>query len=190
MTGIITLSSKLPAAPPKAMVPSLPMTWATTWETASGITGFTFPGIIELPGCRSGMRTSARPARGPLPIQRRSVAHLYSDTATVRSAPDASTRASREPWASKWSRASLRGKPSSPASLAYNAGSKPRRGVQASAHGGPAERQLADPGQAGGQAFDAVLDSSCIAAQFLAERHRRGVHQVGPASLHHAGELG
>ena len=39
------------------------------------------------------MRTSARPVRGPLPIQRISVAHLYSDTATVRTAPEASTSA-------------------------------------------------------------------------------------------------
>ena len=37
MTGSMTLSSRLPAAPPKATAASLPMTWATTWETASGI---------------------------------------------------------------------------------------------------------------------------------------------------------
>ena len=76
ITGSITLSSKLPAAPPKATAASLPMTWATTWETASGMTGLTLPGMIDEPGCRSGMRISARPVRGPLPIQRRSLAHL------------------------------------------------------------------------------------------------------------------
>jgi len=74
--GSMTLSSKLPAAPAKAMEASLPMTWATTWDTASAITGLTFPGIIELPGCKSGILISAKPVRGPLPIQRMSVAHL------------------------------------------------------------------------------------------------------------------
>ena len=33
------------------------------------------------------MRISASPVRGPLPIQRRSVAHLYNDTAIVRRTP-------------------------------------------------------------------------------------------------------
>ena len=76
MTGSITLSSKLPAEPPNATAASLPITCATTWHTASGTTGFTLPGMIELPGCRSGMWISIRPVRGPLPIQRRSFAIL------------------------------------------------------------------------------------------------------------------
>ena len=50
MTGSITLSSRLPAAPPNATAASLPMTCATTWQTASGITGFTLPGMIDEPG--------------------------------------------------------------------------------------------------------------------------------------------
>ena len=74
--GSITFSSKLPAAPPKAMAASLPMTWALTMHTASGITGFTLPGMIDEPGCRSGMLISRSPARGPEPIQRRSLAIL------------------------------------------------------------------------------------------------------------------
>ena len=109
ITGSMTLSSRLPAAPPKATAASLPTTWATTWHTASGMTGFTLPGMIDDPGWRSGMKISDRPVRGPLPIHRRSLAHLYSDTAMVRSTPLASTRASREPCASKWSRASENG---------------------------------------------------------------------------------
>src|ERR1700730_17096155 len=76
MTGSITLSSRLPAAPPNATAASLPMTWAHTWQTASGTTGLTLPGMIDDPGWRSGMWISARPQRGPLPIQRRSLAHL------------------------------------------------------------------------------------------------------------------
>ena len=63
--------------------------------------------MIELPGCRSGSASSASPVRGPDPSQRRSLAILNSDTATVRSAPEASTSPSRAPWASMWSGASL-----------------------------------------------------------------------------------
>ena len=85
ITGSITFSSKLPMAPLKATAASLPMTWAATCMTASGMTGFTLPGMIELPGCRSGMRISPRPARGPLPIHRRSLAIFTSDTAITRS---------------------------------------------------------------------------------------------------------
>ena len=76
MTGSMTLSSKLPAEPPKATAASLPNTWATTWQTASGITGLTLPGMIDDPGCRSGIRISPSPQRGPLPIQRMSLAIL------------------------------------------------------------------------------------------------------------------
>src|ERR1700757_3975853 len=57
--------------------------------------------MIELPGCRSGRWISARPVSGPEPIQRMSLAILVSDTAMVRSAPDASTNPSRAAWASK-----------------------------------------------------------------------------------------
>ena len=41
------------------------MTWAQTWRTASGITGFTLPGMIDDPFCSAGRTISPRPARGP-----------------------------------------------------------------------------------------------------------------------------
>ena len=51
MTGIITLRSKFdPRALAQAIVASLPTTCAATIITASGITGLTLPGMIELPG--------------------------------------------------------------------------------------------------------------------------------------------
>ena len=51
MIGIITLSSKLdPSALAQVIVASLPTTWAATIMTASGMTGLTLPGMIELPG--------------------------------------------------------------------------------------------------------------------------------------------
>ncbi len=122
MTGSITFSSKLPAAPPNATAASLPTTWATTWQTASGTTGLTLPGMIDEPGCKSGRWISESPQRGPEDIQRKSFEILYSETAMVRTTPDASTRASRAPCASKWSLASVSGSPVSAASIAITLG--------------------------------------------------------------------
>ena len=59
--------------------------------------------MIELPFWSSGRKISARPARGPEPMKRRSLAIFVSETATVFSAPDASTSASRAACASKGS---------------------------------------------------------------------------------------
>ena len=57
------------------------MTCATTWHTASHSTGFTLPGMIDEPGCRSGRKSSVRPVRGPEPIQRMSLLILFRPTA-------------------------------------------------------------------------------------------------------------
>ena len=89
--------------PPTVIAASLPMTWADTWQMTSGMTGLTLPGMIDEPFCSSGRNSSARPARGPDPIQRRSFAIFVSDTATTLSAPDISTRPSRLPCASNGS---------------------------------------------------------------------------------------
>ena len=51
------------------------------------MTGFTLPGMIDEPGCTAGIAISAIPARGPHPSRRRSLAILYIETATARSAP-------------------------------------------------------------------------------------------------------
>ena len=93
------------------------------------------------------MLISRSPARGPEPIQRRSLAILYRLTATVRSWPDVSTSASWAPCASKWSRASVSGRPVVSASTAIVRSRKARRHVDAGAYGGPAERQLRQPWQ-------------------------------------------
>ncbi len=99
--GMYTFSSNAPDMPPIVTAVSLPITWAATWVQTSGITGLTLPGMIELPFCSSGRNSSARPARGPEPIQRRSFAIFVSETATTLSAPDVSTSASRLACASK-----------------------------------------------------------------------------------------
>jgi len=57
--------------------------------------------MIELPGWRLGSTSSPRPHRGPEASQRRSLAIFVSETATVRSAPESSTAASRAAIASK-----------------------------------------------------------------------------------------
>ncbi len=115
----------MPAAPAVATVASLPTTWAATIRTASGTTGFTFPGMIDEPGWRSGRLISASPVRGPDAIHRRSLAILVRETAIVRSWPDVSTSPSRAPCASKWSRASVSGSPVSRATSAMTAAEKP-----------------------------------------------------------------
>ena len=85
ITGIITLSSKFPFAPAHVMVVSLPITCAHTIIIDSHITGFTLPGMIELPGCVAGSWISPIPQRGPLPNNRMSFAILNKLTAIVLS---------------------------------------------------------------------------------------------------------
>src|SRR6202162_5810458 len=76
-TGIITLSSSNePAAAQKAIVASLPITCAATMVTDSQMTGLTLPGMIDEPGCTTGIEISAMPARGPQPSRRMSLAIL------------------------------------------------------------------------------------------------------------------
>ena len=89
--------------PPAVMAASLPITWAATCVTTSGMTGLTLPGMIDEPFWSSGRKISARPARGPEPMSRRSFAIFVSETATVLRAPDVSTRASRAACASNGS---------------------------------------------------------------------------------------
>ena len=52
-TGSITFSSKFPDAPPIVIVASLPITCAQTIAIDSSATGFTFPGMIDDPGCNA-----------------------------------------------------------------------------------------------------------------------------------------
>ena len=61
--------------------------------TTSGITGFTFPGMIDEPGCIGGRLISRSPARGPEDSSRRSLQILESFTATRFSTPESCTKA-------------------------------------------------------------------------------------------------
>ena len=55
------------------------------------MTGFTFPGMMDEPGCVSGSRSRPMPQRGPDPSHRMSLAIFMKLTAIVRKAPLAST---------------------------------------------------------------------------------------------------
>ena len=101
MTVIIVQRSRFECVFATVIATSFPMTVTPTCMTASGMTGFTFPGMIEDPGCTGGRFSSRSPVCGPDPSHRRSFAILIIDTATVRIAPLASTRESCDAWASK-----------------------------------------------------------------------------------------
>ena len=96
ITGVKTLSWKLPCVPAKPTVASLPNTRVTTIVIASDWVGFTLPGMIDEPGSFSGMRSSPMPVRGPDASQRTSLAIFISAPASVRSADDTATSASCE----------------------------------------------------------------------------------------------
>ena len=53
--------------------------------------------------------------------------------------------------------------------------------VEAGADGRPAERDLAEPRQRVLDARDALAHLGRVATELLAERHRHGVHEMGPA---------
>ena len=94
ITGLNTLSSKLPCEPPKPIATSLPNTCTHTIVIASDCVGFTLPGMIDEPGSFSGRMSSPMPARGPDASQRTSLAIFISDAASVLSEPDAATTSS------------------------------------------------------------------------------------------------
>ena len=60
---------------------SLPITLHAIWLTTSGITGLTFPGIIDEPGCIGGKLISPIPVRGPRESSLRSLQIFDSLTA-------------------------------------------------------------------------------------------------------------
>lgn len=66
---------------------SLPMTLKHTCENASGMTGFTLPGMMDEPGCTSGRLISFSPQRGPEDISLKSLQSFDPRTA-MRRKPD------------------------------------------------------------------------------------------------------
>src|ERR1700689_1987778 len=94
MTGLKTLSSKLPCDPANPMAAVAPCTCAQTMVMASHCVGFTLPGIMDDPGSFSGIDSSPNPHRGPEASQRMSFEIFMNDAASVSIAPCANTSSS------------------------------------------------------------------------------------------------
>mmetsp|Transcript_121209 Transcript_121209/g.354293 ORF Transcript_121209/g.354293 Transcript_121209/m.354293 type:complete len:207 (+) Transcript_121209:767-1387(+) len=109
--GSMTLSSSCPASAPKATVKSLPSASKQHMFMTSGMTGFTFPGMIEEPGAMGGRLISERPQRGPEARSLRSLQIFETFTATRRRMPEKNSIAPREELDSIRSSAKTMGKP-------------------------------------------------------------------------------
>jgi hypothetical protein len=118
ITGLKTLSSKLPCDPAMPIVASLPSTCTQTIVMASLWVGFTLPGMIDEPGSFSGSRSSPSPARGPDASHRMSLAIFINDVASVLIAPCANTMPSCDASAANLFGADTNGKPVSSAIFA------------------------------------------------------------------------
>ena len=144
--------------------------------------------MIELPGCRSGRRISARPVLGPEAIQRTSLAIFSSAAASARSSPDRLTSASRAPWAAKWSWASWTVDARAARTAApVTARAKPAGALSPVPVAVPPRGTSPTRSSAARDALGRLADLRGVAAELLAERDRRGVHQVGAPGLHDRG---
>ncbi len=101
----MTLSSSSPSAAERATVASFPTMRAQTMRAASGITGFTLPGMIDEPGWSAGSWISPIPPFGPDARRRRSFAILAREPAAVRVAAESAASVSRKACCSKGTRA-------------------------------------------------------------------------------------
>ena len=182
------MSWSCPERPATAIAASWPITCAATCVTDSQITGFTLPGMIEEPGWRAGRRSSPSPQRGPEASRRMSLAILKSDTAMVRSAPLASTAASRAACASKWSAASRNARPVARERSAIARSGKPAGRFRPVPTAVPPSASSASASLAASARRGAELDLPRPAADFLGDAQRRRVHQVGAPDLHHVVE--
>src|ERR1700683_1669371 len=91
ITGLYTLSSKLPCDPAIPTAAVAPCTCTQTIVIASHCVGLTLPGMIDDPGSFSGMESSPNPHRGPEASQRISFEMFIKEEAKVSSAPCANT---------------------------------------------------------------------------------------------------
>src|ERR1035437_8385187 len=91
MTGLNTLSSKLPCDPAHPTAAVAPCTCTQTIVIASHCVGLTLPGMIDDPGSFSGIDSSPSPHRGPEASQRISLEIFINDAAKVSIAPCANT---------------------------------------------------------------------------------------------------
>ena len=189
MTGLKTLSSKLPCEPAKPMAASLPMTCTATMVMASACVGFTLPGMMEEPGSFSGRMSSPRPQRGPEASQRMSLAIFMSEAASVLSAPLAKTSSSWAESAANLLGCERKGRlVSSAIFLAARIGEF-GMGVEAGADGGAADGEIVEAVESHGDAAAIAVEQIDLAGKFLADGERRGVLQMGAADFYDVGEF-
>ena len=87
MTGMNTLSSKLPCEAPMETATSFAITCTATMVMDSHCVGLTLPGIMDEPGSFSGIKISPKPSRGPDASQRTSLAIFIRLHASAFMAP-------------------------------------------------------------------------------------------------------
>src|SRR5690606_14121072 len=184
MTGSNTLSWSWPASAAIVTVRSLPTTWWQTWVTTSGMTGFTLPGMMLEPGCMGGNEISPRPAGRALVVA--DLGELGRDPLEHARELDEHARVRRgldEVGAGDERQAGdLRQAITDQRRVA-------RVGVDARADGGGAQVDLAKEAGRLAQPFDVFTQRDAEGAELLAERHRHGVLELGPADLDDVGEL-
>ena len=191
-SGIITFSSKFPCIPPTAIAVSLPITWAQIWTTASGITGFTLPGMIDEPFCRAGSVISpspgARAARHPTQVVADLGERNGEDLQRTRQRDDSVAR----PLGGEtigWRTDQVRDPRARHRSeLDTDLGGEVGMGVQPGAHGGSTQRHLTDDRERGRDVRPCAADLLRIAGELLAQGHRNGIHQMGTTGLDDIGE--
>ena len=184
ITGSITLSSKLPIAPTKRDRGVVADHLGAHLLHRLGDDRVDLARHDRRTRLQVGDVDLGEPGVGPLPIHRMSFAILMSETAITRHTPDASTSASRAPCASKWSCASVSGSCMSVGELAMTRRANLRGQLMPVPTAVPPSGSSPTRGKRGLDALDAVLDRLRVAAELLAERDGRGVHEVGAPGLH------
>ena len=180
MSGSMVLSSSCPHWAPTVTATWSPMTCAPTWMTASQMTGLTLPGMMLEPGCTAGSAQLGQPAARARVQEPHVVGDLHQagrHRVERAAGPGGGVlRALRLEVVGRLAelragRARQRRPPRAPREL--------RVGVEPGAHRRAAEGQLAQVGQHGLEARDAVLDLRRVARELLPQPDGRGVHQVG-----------
>ena len=183
ISGLKTLSSKLPLMPPMLMATSLPITCAASMVTRLGLRGVDLARHDRAAGLVLGDGDLADAAARP----RRQPAHVVGDLGERgRQRLERAVGVHQRVVAARASNllgAVTKGRPVSSASSGRHAHRELGMRVEPGAHGGAAQRELAEVGQRRLDVLEAVVELRDVAGELLAQGQRRGVLQVGPADL-------
>ena len=140
--------------------------------------------MIEEPGSFSGRRSSPRPARGPEPSQRTSLAIFMRSVASVLRAPEAKVVA---PWPARPTNLlgiETKGRPVSSAIRAATRSANSGWALRPVPTAVPPRAISWRPGQRRPEPGEVAVEHRHVAGELLAEGERHGVLEVGPADLH------